>query len=212
MPDITSRRCVYHLGGFDPMTPEASHRRFAREIGRFERTWSLKAGVGPVTVTADEALWTTVVSGPDWQVDSEHRLIRWDDVIDAARGSSQWRRVPGGLAALLDFIWNGALWGYLRRSHRYAGFFLYPLLVLLVMAALSVYGGIWATRLTGLVTAGPVMAALVFAALIATLGQRLFLDHLLDDWIFAQAYIDRDDPVLGPRLDRLADVISVTMK
>ena len=207
MPDSSPRRCVYHLGGFDPMTPEATHRRFEREIARFEPTWSLEAHVGPVRISGDEAIWTTTVSGPDWQVVSEHHLLRWDDVIDAARARPQWRRVPEGLFALLDFIRHGALWGYLRRSHRYAGFFLYPLLLLLLMAALSVYGGVLVARLTGFSLAGLAAAPLVFAALIMTLGQRLFLDHLLDDWIFAQAIVYNDDPVLVPRLDRIADTI-----
>jgi hypothetical protein len=207
MPDLSPRRCVYHLGGFDPMTPEASHRRFEREIARFEPTWSVEARIGPVRISDDEALWTTAISGPDWQIVSEHHLLRWDDVIDAARARPQWRRVPEGFLALFDFIRHGALWGYLRRSHRYAGFFLYPLLLLLGMSALSIYGGILVARLTGFSLAGLVTAPLVFSALIMTLGQRLFLDHLLDDWIFAQAIVYRDDPVLAARLDRIADSI-----
>lgn len=189
------------------MTPEASHRRFEREIARFEPTWSVTAKVGPVRIGDDEAVWGTTVSGPDWQFDSEHRLIRWDDVIDAARARPQWQRVPEGLFALLDFIRHGALWGYLRRSHRYAGFFLYPLLLLLLMAALSIYCGILVTRLTGLPVVGLFAALLAFCALVLTLGQRLFLDHLLDDWIFARAIVYRDDPVLAARLDRVADSI-----
>jgi hypothetical protein len=208
MPDLSPKRCVYHLGGFDPMTPEASHRRFEREIARFEPTWSVEARVGPVRISDDEALWTTTASGPGWQVDSEHHLLRWDDVIEAARARPQWRRVPEGFLALFDFIRHGALWGYLRRSHRYAGFFLYPLLLLLGMAALSVYGGVLVARLTGFSLVGLVAAPLAFSALIMTLGQRLFLDHLLDDWIFAQAIVYRDDPVLAQRLARIADSIA----
>lgn len=198
------QRCVYHLGGFDPMTPETSHRRFEREIARFEPTWSVEARVGPLRIEADEAVWTTTVTGPDWHMDSEHRLVRWDDVIDAARDRPHWRRLPEGLAALADFIWNGALWKYLRRSHRYAGFFLYPLVLLAAMAALAAYAGIWTARLSGLPLAGVLVGLLAAGALVVGLGQRLFLDHLLDDWIFARHCVYHEDPVLGPRLDRIA--------
>lgn len=208
MSDIQPKRHVYHLGGFDPMTPDASYRRFEREMARFEPTWSVQAGTGPLHVADDEAVWTTTVSGPDWQVTSVHHLIRWDDVIDAARARPQWRRVPEGFLALLDFVWNGALWGYLRRSHRYAGFFLYPLLLLLGMAASSIYGGILVTRLTGFSAAGFLAAPLLFGLLIMTLGQRLYLDHLLDDWIFAARIVRRDDPALALRLRRIADSIT----
>src|SRR5215204_6516456 len=36
-------------------------------------------------------------------------------------------------------------------------------------------------------------------------GRRLFVQHLLDDWIFARRYIHGEDAVLGPRLDRVAE-------
>jgi pimeloyl-ACP methyl ester carboxylesterase len=36
-------------------------------------------------------------------------------------------------------------------------------------------------------------------------GRRLFVQHLLDDWIFARRYIHGEDAVLGPRLDRAAE-------
>src|SRR5829696_1362102 len=35
-------------------------------------------------------------------------------------------------------------------------------------------------------------------------GRRLFVQHLLDDWIFARRYIHGEHAVLGPRLDRVA--------
>src|SRR5215207_7134321 len=36
-------------------------------------------------------------------------------------------------------------------------------------------------------------------------GRRLFVQHLLDDWIFARRYIHGEDAVLRPRLDRVAE-------
>lgn len=208
MTDAHPKRYVYHLGGFDPLSPETVYRRFQREMTRFETTWSVKTGISPLVTTDDEASWTVTVTGPDWSMITEHRFVRWDDVIFAARDRSQWSRIPQGFMALVDFIRHGALWGYLRRSHRYAGFFLYPLLILVAMAALSVYGGIWTARLTGLVPLGAATALILFGLLVITLGQRLFLDHLLDDWIFARQCVYQDDPVLGPRLERVAASIA----
>ena len=42
MTDAHPKRCVYHLGGFDPLSPETVYRRFQREMTRFETTWSVK--------------------------------------------------------------------------------------------------------------------------------------------------------------------------
>ena len=39
-----AKRLVFHVGGYDPITPHAgAQRRFAREIARFQLTWSVKA-------------------------------------------------------------------------------------------------------------------------------------------------------------------------
>src|SRR5215217_4815129 len=47
--------------------------------------------------------------------------------------------------------------------------------------------------------------AALFVGLLQWPGRRLFVQHLLDDWIFARRYIHGEDAVLGPRLDRVAE-------
>src|SRR5258706_8177915 len=112
---IVAKRLVFHLGGYDPITPYiVAQRRFVRELARFERTWSAKASMGALDENADQAKWSVITKGPNWQVESDYRLVRWDDVIEDFSGQTVWRRVPLGIIAFLDFIWSGALWGYLR--------------------------------------------------------------------------------------------------
>jgi len=124
---IVAKRLVFHLGGYDPLTPHATTRlRFVRELARFERTWSAKASMGALDESADQAKWSVITKGRNWQVESDYRLVRWDDVIEDFSGQTVWRRVPLGIIAFLDFIWSGALWGYLRTNWHYAVFFLYP--------------------------------------------------------------------------------------
>ena len=124
---IVAKRLVFHLGGYDPITPYVvAQRRFVRELARFERTWSAKASIGALDENADQAKWSVITKGPNWQVESDYRLVRWDDVIEDFSGQTVWRRVPLGIIAFLDFIWSGALWGYLRSNWHYAVFFLYP--------------------------------------------------------------------------------------
>jgi hypothetical protein len=204
MADTVEKRRVIHVGGYDPMPPDVLHRRFCREIRRFEKTWNVTAEVGPLTTTEDEAIWHVTVTGPGWQVTSEHRALRWDDVINADRDRSNWSRLPLGVLSFLDFVWHGALWHYLRTAWRYAGFFLYPFVLIAGLAG-SAYGA--ASLLTGLVgwpALWPLAAVPAFIALVALLGKRLQLDHLLDDWIFSMRLLRRQDPVLGPRLERIA--------
>src|SRR5258708_16167937 len=143
---IIVKRLVFHLGGYDPITPYVvAQRRFVRELARFERTWSAKASIGALDESADQATWSVTTNGPNWQVESDYRLVRWDDVIEDFSGQTVWRRVPLGIIAFLDFIWSGALWGYLRTNWHYAVFFLYPFVMFGLFVAAACAAGAYAS-------------------------------------------------------------------
>ena len=205
--DRVARRLVYHVGGFDPLPPETVHRRFVRELRRFEATWSVDAHADDCTVGQDLAGWNVGASGPNWSVASEVRLVRWDDVMADASTRPDWRRWVLGWHAFLGFALHGALWGYARTAWRYACFFLYPFLLFAALVAGAVAIGLVAARLTGAMPAGIVVGALALPVLLRWPGVRLRLPHLFDDWIFSHDYVRADDPVLGPRLDRVADAL-----
>ena len=79
-----AKRLVFHIGGYDPITSDVSaQRRFVREIARFQRTWSVKAAVDGLSDTADQIRWNVTTTGPDWLVETDCRLVRWHDVIEA---------------------------------------------------------------------------------------------------------------------------------
>jgi hypothetical protein len=78
---ITKKRLAFHIGGYDLSPPVIVHERFLRELGRFERIWPVTASVSGITVEADRAMWNVVTSRPNWQVETECRLVRWDDVM-----------------------------------------------------------------------------------------------------------------------------------
>src|SRR5262245_54887332 len=116
---MITKRVVFHVGGYDATSPEDGHRRFVRERRHFEAAWSLRATVSEPTVGEDTANWTVLTEGPDWHVETDYRLVRWDDVILAGRRRPTWQRIPLGLFAFADFMIGGAFWGYLRTNWRY---------------------------------------------------------------------------------------------
>src|ERR1700686_808851 len=78
---IIAKRLVFHLGGYDPITPHVvAQQRFVRELARFERTWSVKASMGALHESADQAKWSVIARGPNWQVESDYRLFGWGGV------------------------------------------------------------------------------------------------------------------------------------
>src|SRR5207302_11239151 len=117
---LISRRLVFHIGGYDPfMPPEVSHRRFARELKRFESTWSAKATVSLPAIAAHQATWNIATSGPNWRLETRYCLVRWDDIIEGFACRPLWARIVLGQLAGIDFAVSGALWGYLRTNWRY---------------------------------------------------------------------------------------------
>ena len=201
---IVARRLVYHVGGYDPMPPEAVHRRFVREIHQFEGTWSLSAAVSPPEIGADEAVWNIDTTGPNWRVDTRFHFVRWDDVMASTSRRPLWWRIFFGLVAVLDFAAQGALWGYIRTSWRYAIFFLYPLLVFMALLAIAWTAGAFAATASASRLIGAAAGAGAFVALLFGTGRWLYLFELFDDWIFSRAYVWHGNQVLEQRFNAIA--------
>jgi len=197
------KRLVFHLGGYEPVTPAAFHRRFRRGLDRFQKTWSATASMSELQLHEGEAFWRIVTSGPNWRAETDYRLIRWDDVIAAQSRQPAWRRVPLGLGAFFDFVAGGALRGYFRTNWRYAGFFLYPFLLFALFVAAAALIGTFIGHAVGVI-AGILAAVATLAVLTRWPGHRFYLWLAFDDWIFAKAYIAGDAPVLDRRLDHFA--------
>ena len=197
---VIRKRRVFHLPGYDPAPPAAVKQRFARELGRFEKTWSVQASVADGT---DDTNWRATASGPNWQVDTHYRLVDWSDVIEAASAKPMWLRIPQGLLAFVDFSVN-ALPRYLRANWRYAGFFLYPFVMFAALAALAISIGRYAASASGYFLVGIAVALAIFALLWQWPGRRLFLHLLFDDWIFSRDYVRHGDRAVEAKLDRTA--------
>jgi hypothetical protein len=146
-------------------------------------------------------------------VETEVRLVRWDDVIAAAEHQSLWRRIPEGLLAFGDFLVSGAFVGYLRSNWRYAAFFLYPYLLFAVLTALAWGAGRLAYAASGSWLLGLALGAAAFVALMQGPGRWFYLPHLFDDWIFARRYLRAPDAAFEARLDRVAaEIVAAARK
>ncbi|HET7124156.1 MAG TPA: hypothetical protein VFI51_08575 [Bradyrhizobium sp.] len=210
---IVAKRLVFHLGGYDPITPYVvAQRRFVRELARFERTWSAKASMGALDETPDQAKWSVTTQGPNWQVQSDYRLVRWDDVIEDFNGQTVWRRVPLGIIAFLDFIWSGALWGYLRTNWHYAVFFLYPFVMFGLFVAAACAAGAYAWHRADSIALAAAATLFVMSALMLGPWRWMHLDMLFDDWIFARDYVRSGNANLENRLDNIARELVVAAR
>jgi hypothetical protein len=141
MTEHAFTRRIVHLGGYDPMAPPVYHRRFLREMARFNSTWTVRTAATPLDEQEGQARWQVSAEGPGWSGTTQHIILRWDDVIETDRARGWGARLGLGLLSGLDFTAHGALWGYLRHAWRYAGFFLYPFVLLAVLAGIAIFVG-----------------------------------------------------------------------
>ena len=200
-----AKRLVFHIGGYDPTMPPASaQRRFVREMGRFQRTWLVKAFIDGLRDSTDQIKWKVTTTGPNWQVETDYHLVRWDDVIESFKQRPIWFRIPQGILAFLDFVAAGALWGYLRTNWHYAGFFLYPFVAFGVLIVAAFLVGEFAFKIGGSISLTIGIGLLAFATLLVGPWRWLHLADLFDDWIFSREYIQSGSSIIEQRLDRLA--------
>jgi hypothetical protein len=210
---LISKRLVFHIGGYDPyMPPEVSHRRFARELQRFERTWSAKATLSSPAIAADKVTWDITTTGPNWRVETRYCLVRWDDIIGSFARRPSWVRIVLGQLAGVDFATSGALWGYLRTNWRYALFFIYPFAIFDAFAVIAWFVGVFFAAVSSALWIGIAAGLLMCAALMKWPWRWLGLATLFDDWIFSSSYVRSGHPVLEQRLDVIAREIDTAAR
>lgn len=206
----TARRVFVHIAGYYPLPPEINRRRFEREYARSLKAWSLTGSFGAMSEADAFSAWDVSTQGSGWASEVEHILFRWDDIIEADRDRNWFQRIGLGLWTFGDFVINGALFRYFRHAWRYAGFFLYPFVLLALLFTASYFAAGFGLRSVGsaqaIVQWGA--ATLLFFALLHIVGVPLKLDHLLDDWIYGRSIVRRFDPAVEERLAVLADKLN----
>jgi hypothetical protein len=206
---LVRKRCFVQMTGYEPVGPEHQHRRFIREMARFQKAWNVQGKVTPPVLSADGAVasWTVETFGPNWHVSTDFHWFRWDDFVTADMARSDWWRFPLGIATMMEFILTGTVVRYFLVAWRYGGFFLYPLVFILGTMWLSIAATRFAVIHGGLpfpMLLAPLLWLVIFIALRWTFGRMVYIGYALDDWYFARDFIHRVRPQFEARLDRLA--------
>lgn len=202
------KRCFICVGGYEPIAADWWHERTLRELKRFETTWNVTTAISPPVVSDDGVLagWTIDTKGPNWRVETDYRLLCWDDFVSTDFARSKTERVPRGIATLADFVFSGTAYRYVRTSFRYFLFFFYPIVLLAGLIATAVLIPYLLSRF-GLGPPGLLAMIVSIATFIGLLywpGRFLMLDYMLDDWIFAGEFIHRTRAGIDERIDRFA--------
>jgi hypothetical protein len=210
---MISRRHVYHIGGYDPISPELMLERFRYSMANFQTNWNVKGTVSDLNPSTNvTASWNAEASGPNWKTKTTIEMLRWDDLIlkDFERGPVS--RLLGGGHTLIDFIGTGTFASYLRSSWRYTIFFVYPYMMVLLFAVAGLAGGYYAPRLLGLsgfaaVVLGLTVALGLFLALMRWSPWNGRIQHAFDDWIFSREFVYGTRSLMNRRIEQFAETI-----
>lgn len=208
---VTKRR-VFFIGGYEPITADNFFSRMTRELKRFEATWDATAVLSP-SQRADAGHSTTAwftTNLADNRIETEFTFLALDDIVLADFAKPIWIRLGLYLRAFFDNVITGTLNKFFMNSWRVALFFLYPPFLLAVFACIAI---IAATLVSSLGFPGSDLAAAligiaVFVALLRYPGDRLILAHLMDLWSFLRSYVHRRTRRVDSRIKHWAQEVA----
>lgn len=167
------QRLVLFFPGFEPLDGEAHYRRFARAAQMTGALWGASIETGPLTQTGSLAEFEIVSEGTQ----THFVICDLARVMTVMSGRNFAARLGRGLFAQMTFIFNGTLFAYLRTSWRYGLFFLYPLVMLGLMAGASYAAGMFG---------GPLVGLALFAGLFWLAWRHAHLLLIMDLWHYAR--------------------------
>lgn len=204
-------RLVLNFPGFEQTGPIHQLGRIAHSAEKtgeiwafdYERVSAEEAGEAHHATSLHRA------NGANWQVETRLIQFSWNDVIR----EYEKERFPLGLIKnlpkYLAFFFDGTVYRYFKASPRYWGFTIYPLLALILFAAIAGAIAFWLLPLFGL--ASPLLTVPFFLALILLFcrwpGKRWYMSLTIDDWGFARDMVKRDNKAIEARFEEFAETL-----
>lgn len=207
---MIGRRHVFHIGGYDPITPEQQVERFRRSLSAFKKTWNVSSQTSALLDCSDvSASWQSQAWGPNWRTETTFEMLRWDDLVLRESRRGMLSRLYHSIFALFDFVATGTWFRYVGANWKYAGFFIFPYVSVTLFALAGAGLAYGLTRLAGLTggaaaIAGFLVAVVIFLGLMHRLGPRRRINHALDDNIFSRQLLHGQQPDMEQRIDDFA--------
>jgi pimeloyl-ACP methyl ester carboxylesterase len=207
---MIGRRHVFHIGGYDAITPEQQLERFRRSLSAFKKTWNVSSQTSALLDSSDvSASWQSQAWGPNWKTETTFEMLRWDDLVLRESQRGMLSRLYHSALALFDFAVTGTWFRYIGANWKYAGFFIFPYISVALMGLVGAglaYTATWLPGLTGAsaAMAGIFIALVVFLGLMHWLGPRRRINHALDDNIFSSRLLHGQRPEMEQRIDDFA--------
>ncbi|MGA4554746.1 alpha/beta fold hydrolase [Methylorubrum aminovorans] len=216
------RRIVFYIPGYDPEARTRYRLLFVREWTRYiKRFGGGRREISRAELSRDGLVQSWTVSAPEQGDGAETRydVLLWDDIVARDFARSRFLSVALLIVGTLQTILSGLLFRFYRLSWKYGNVILYPFVMVILLAALSVaiaalvhaHLGDWFGHSLGLplwvsLPLG-VIAGLVWIKAIEAFLNRVFFWQLLNDWVFNWQHGQGRRPDYERRLDAFAEHI-----
>lgn len=213
MTDRTiSQRGVFFIGGYDPKTPEAFFERLGKEIARFEKNWGVSTSISSVEVSSngEVACATIRTEAGDWAVETDFNFFVLDRIVLGDFAKPLPIRLWKYLVMFADYLATGTLFRLFAASWRFSLYLLYPFTMIVLFAVAGCLAGGWLgmSGIPGAMLVGPAVGLAVFFGLLATLGERWPVTHLMDLWSFSRDYLRGRRPDAEAMLQRCGAAVA----
>ncbi|RWR14832.1 hypothetical protein [Paenirhodobacter populi] len=217
-PHAVRRRQVFYIPGFDPFHPRRYRELYRNQAAEQARIAGYQISVSPKRGEGRYG-WHIHAIQDGVRTETDMEVLIWSDIV---RGSMK-ASIPATYAQLLRTVWayvgSGALFRLMRLRRGPVLAALYPIVMLLVQAAIGLGLGVGlACALPAFPHDGAVRLAIVAAVLVAALrlfralDKRIFAYYLMHDYAFTARWKGAYPPELEARMADFAGTIAAALR
>ncbi len=212
------RRLVIYVQGYDPRGLAEYYRMFRREFRRSCALYGLTGKVGRATNDPERFIttWDVSMGGDGWQVETNYRFLRWEDIIRKDFARPVWWKIVHMYRTITRWVFNGVTLRILRAHWRFGLFTLYPIGLMTLWILLGAFAGVLCMKLIGALDAPALVAELTgaavafgaFAGVLRLTERQTYLLYLCDDVISTHQFAHRLRPDWEARMELFAGYVA----
>jgi hypothetical protein len=222
-PVQVRKRLVIYMQGYDARGVADYRRMFQREFARTCEIYGLTGKVGDVKEhpKRDTAKWDVTTNGDGWQVETDYRLLQWDDIVREDQLRPAWWKIVQMYRTIGVSILNGAYRRILRADWRFGLFAFTPLVLITAWILVGSFIGVLCMNLVAGLRAPELVAKIVgavtgvggFASILWLTESTTRLLQRCDEAATADQMVNRKRKDIEQRLDTFTnDIVDAVRK
>ncbi|MEM7069536.1 MAG: hypothetical protein AAF478_11715, partial [Pseudomonadota bacterium] len=201
------QRLVLNFPGFETTSAVHQIERLTAGGKKTAMLWQFELEAGEINEASDHKTIREFVStGEKWKNNTRYVQFSWSDIISKYENVPYPKSLIKHLPGYLSFFFDGSVTKYRKSSGRYWGFTVYPLLLMIIFAVVSIGIVFWASTLFNLhwVLQG-LIALITFLILCKFPGDRFYVNLSINDWAFARDMCNSTNPEISKRFETFAE-------